>query len=87
MRIKTEVLETELSPGTPGQRLSIFWPDRMMSSLCLQTVADRRVLAGREKSFLGATCPGLFQKWNAQPPGTCCQLSQADQIADFILFF
>ena len=87
MQIKAEVLETELSPGPPGRRSSLSWPDWMMSSLRMQTVAGCRVLAVREQSFLGATCPGLFQKWKARPSGTCCQLPQPDQIADFILFF
>lgn len=58
----------------------------MLSSLHVQTIAGCRVLAVREKSFLGVTCPGLFQKWKARPSGTCCQLSQPDQIADFFFF-
>ena len=40
----------------------------------------------QRKKLPDATCPGLFQKWKAQPSGMCYRLSQPDQTTYFIFF-
>lgn len=83
--IKTGVLEIELSPVIPGQRLFLFWPVLMMSALYIQTMAGWHALAITERSFADATCPGLFQKWKVQSSGMFHQLFEPGQTAEYIL--
>lgn len=84
-QIKTEVLEIELSPGTPGQRSFLFWPGSMMSALCVQTMACRPVLAIREKA--SQMLPGLDYFRNGRLSLLGCSISFPNQAKQQNLLF